>query len=157
MHIRRMESRDIEAILAIQAVSPEIAQWAAWDYERVARGEMTGWVAEEAGQVRERGIEQVIEQVVGFLIARSVVNDVEILNLAVDPEARRQGVGSALLAEAVSWSRGLEAKKALLEVRASNLAALQFYERHHFQAIGKRPRYYMDPVDDALVLSLNLE
>jgi len=140
LHIRRMESRDIEAILSIQGVSPEIAQWAVWDYERVARGEMAGWVAEG----------------IGFLIARSVGNEVEILNLAVHPEARRQGVGSALLEEAVRWSRGLEAKKALLEVRASNVAALQFYERHQFQAIGKRAGYYRAPLDDALVLSLNL-
>ena len=152
LHIRRMESRDIEAILSIQGVSPEIAQWAVWDYERVARGEMAGWVAEGAGQ----DVDHVVEQVIGFLIARSVGNEVEILNLAVHPEARRQGVGSALLEEAVRWSRGLEAKKALLEVRASNVAALQFYERHQFQAIGKRAGYYRAPLDDALVLSLNL-
>lgn len=144
LDIRRVESRDVEAILAIQAVSPEIAQWTLWDYERVARGEMAGWVAEEAGQV------------IGFLIARQVVSDIEILNLAVRPGARRRGVGAALLAGGIEWSRTFRAEKALLEVRSSNLEALQFYERHGFHATGRRPRYYTAPPDDALVLTLKL-
>jgi ribosomal-protein-alanine N-acetyltransferase len=144
LDIRRLESRDVEAVLAIQAVSPEIAQWTMWDYERVARGEMAGWVAEDAAEVA------------GFLISRQVVSDIEILNLAVRPDARRHGVGAALLAEAIHWGAELRAEKALLEVRASNLAALQFYERHHFQATGRRPRYYTAPVDDALVLTRKL-
>ena len=144
MEIRSVESRDVEAILSIQAVSPDIAQWTMWDYERVARGEMAGWVAEEAGQV------------LGFLIARQVVGDIEILNLAVGPNARRRGVGAALLAEVIDWGRSFRAGRALLEVRSSNLAALQFYERHNFQATGRRPRYYAAPVDDALVLTLKL-
>ncbi len=144
LQIRTLESRDVEAILAIQAVSPEIAQWTMWDYERVAKGEMAGWVAEESAEV------------IGFLIARQVSSDVEILNLAVGPGARRTGVGGSLLEHAIDWSRAFNAEKVLLEVRASNLAALQFYERHHFYATGRRPRYYTSPPDDALVLTLKL-
>ena len=144
MDIRRVESCDVEAILAIQAVSPEIAQWTLWDYERVARGEMAGWVAGEAGQV------------IGFLIARQAGSDIEILNLAVRTDARRRGAGAALLAEVMGWARVIHAERVLLEVRASNQAALRFYERHHFQAIGRRERYYVAPPDDALVLTLKL-
>jgi ribosomal-protein-alanine N-acetyltransferase len=84
------------------------------------------------------------------------VSDIEILNLAVRPEARRRGIGAALLAEAIDWGRAFRAEKALLEVRSSNAPALQFYERHHFQATGRRPRYYTAPADDALVLTLRL-
>jgi ribosomal-protein-alanine N-acetyltransferase len=131
--------------MAIQAVCPEVAQWTVWDYERVARGEMAGWVAEEAGQV------------VGFLIARQVANDIEILNLAVRPDARRRGVGTALLTSAIKWGGSFHAESALLEVRASNLAALEFYEKHGFQATGRRPRYYTAPVDDALVLTARID
>ena len=144
MELRRVESRDVEAILAIQAVCPEVAQWTVWDYERVARGEMAGWVAEDAGQV------------VGFLIARQVANDIEILNLAVQPEARRRRVGTALLKSAIDWGRAFHAESALLEVRASNVAALEFYEKHGFQATGRRARYYTGPVDDALVLTARI-
>jgi len=144
VELRRIKSRDVEAILAIQAVCPEVAQWTTWDYERVARGEMAGWVAEDAGQL------------VGFLIARQVVNDIEILNLAVQPEARRKRVGTALLTSAIEWGKGFHAESALLEVRASNLAALEFYEKHGFRATGRRPRYYTAPVDDALVLTARI-
>lgn len=144
MEIRRVESRDVEAILAIQAVCPEVAQWTMWDYERVARGEMAGWVAEDAGQV------------VGFLIARQVANDIEILNLAVQPDARRRRLGTALLTSAIEWGGAFHAESALLEVRASNVAALEFYEQHGFQATGRRPHYYTAPVDDALVLTAKI-
>jgi [ribosomal protein S18]-alanine N-acetyltransferase len=142
--IRVIEGRDVEAILGIQSASPEIAQWTMRDYERVVRGEMNGWVAEEA------------EEVAGFLIARQVVSDLEILNFAVRPESRRHGMGTALLRVVIDWGRSLQSERALLEVRASNLAALQFYERHDFKAMARRARYYTAPVEDALVLTLGL-
>ena len=144
MNIRTMEARDIDALLAIQSASPETAQWVTWDYSRVAAGEMAGWIAEENGEV------------VGFLMGRQVVSDLEILNFAVAPAARRRGVGAALLQEAIEFGKVIHAENALLEVRASNLAALQFYERHAFRATGRRPRYYTAPVEDALVLTLRL-
>ncbi len=135
----------MESILAVQSSSPEIAQWTALDYARVARGEMAGWVAEEN------------EAVVGFLVARRIVSDLEILNFAVRPEARRRGVGTALLREAFAWGKTFTAEKALLEVRASNLAALHFYDWHGFEVTGRRRRYYNAPIEDALVLTASLE
>jgi ribosomal-protein-alanine N-acetyltransferase len=158
--VRLVEPRDVEGILAIQAVSPEIAQWTLWDYERVARGEMAGWIAEQA--VRQIAAPDAAafppssDPVIGFLIARQAGVDIEILNLAVRPGARRQGVGAALVAAALAWGQTFRAEKALLEVRASNLAALQFYEKHGFRATGRRPRYYSNPPDDGLVLTLDI-
>jgi ribosomal-protein-alanine N-acetyltransferase len=142
--IRALESRDVESILAIQAACPEIAQWTAWDYDRVARGEMTGWIAEDGAVVT------------GFLVARRVSSDLEILNFAVEFDSRRCGVGAALLAEALQWAQTFQATQAILEVRASNLAALRFYERHKFEVVGRRPRYYTAPVEDALLLTATL-
>lgn len=142
LNIRLIENRDVDAILAIQSASPETAQWTLWDYNRVAQGEMAGWVAEHQGQV------------IGFLVARHVVNDLEILNLAVAPDWRRQKVGTALLGHAIDWGKTLCAGHALLEVRESNDAALHFYRRHDFRASGRRTRYYTAPIEDALVLTL---
>jgi ribosomal-protein-alanine N-acetyltransferase len=136
-----MESRDVESIVEIQSASPEVAQWTVWDYYRVARGEMFGWVAVEKNDI------------VGFLVARRVGGDIEILNFAVRAEMRRCGVGSALLRVAMEWAGEVKAERALLEVRASNFAALQFYERRGFQVVGRRPRYYLSPIEDALLLS----
>jgi ribosomal-protein-alanine N-acetyltransferase len=134
----------VESILEIQSASPEVAQWTAWDYNRVALGEMAGWIAEEHAQL------------LGFLVARRVGNDIEILNFAVRAQARRRGAGGTLLRLALDWGAQLHAEKALLEVRASNFAALQFYERRGFQLVGRRPRYYVSPVEDALLLSVTL-
>jgi [ribosomal protein S18]-alanine N-acetyltransferase len=142
--MRRMEDRDVEAILAIQAACPEIAQWTERDYERVARGEMAGWVGDEESSV------------VGFLVARRVVNEIEVLNFAVSPKARGRGMGAMLLRESLRWGTEFGAVQAILEVRASNGAALRFYERHNFQIVGRRARYYNGPTEDALLLSANL-
>jgi ribosomal-protein-alanine N-acetyltransferase len=85
-----------------------------------------------------------------------VLPDVEVLNLAVAPGARQRGAGGSLLRAAIEWGKSFRAANAFLEVRASNLAALQFYEGHHFQTTGRRARYYAAPVEDAVVLVLRL-
>jgi [ribosomal protein S18]-alanine N-acetyltransferase len=147
--IRPVEARDVDAILEIQFACPEIAQWSAWDYVRVAHGEMTGWVAQEK--------EEDAGAISGFLVARRIAGEIEILNLAVRPDARRRGTASELLREAFAWGKSLGATSALLEVRQSNIAALQFYERHGFKAVGQRKQYYVAPVEDALLLKTELQ
>src|ERR1700740_719282 len=77
--VRLLEHRDIEAVVAVQSGCPEAAQWGALSYEAGARGEMTGWVAQD-----DAGI-------AGFLVARELVGQTEILNLAVRIDARRLG------------------------------------------------------------------
>jgi [ribosomal protein S18]-alanine N-acetyltransferase len=144
LNLRLMEARDVEDILAIQVASLEIAQWTAKDYENLSPAGTTGWVAELDGRIA------------GFLVARRVANEVEILNLAVRGDVRRSGVGYALIQSAFMWAKGLEARKIFLEVRASNLIALRFYEQHRFEKIGRRPHYYTNPVEDALVLSASV-
>jgi ribosomal-protein-alanine N-acetyltransferase len=142
--IRALESRDIDAVLAIQSTCREIAQWNVWDYHRVARGEMAGWVAEEG------------RELAGFLVARRVSSDLEILNFAVRDAHRRRGLGAELLRSALEWAQSLQVTHAILEVRASNVAALHFYERHKFEVVGRRPRYYAGPIEDALLLTAKL-
>jgi len=139
-----LETRDVDAVLAIQCACPNIAQWSRDDYVRVAAGEMAGWVADCHG-----GVE-------GFVVARRVVSDIEILNLAVLPEARQKGTGSMLLATAMDWGESWNARNAHLEVRASNAAAVRFYEHHGFENTGRRPRYYTAPTEDALLLTATI-
>ena len=150
--VRALSPDDVERVLEIQGLCPEIAQWTMWDYDRVARGEMAGWVAEEGAAAPSAG-----GKVAGFLVGRRIGNDLEILNFAVTPEARRQGIGAALLEAALEWGRSFHAEAAMLEVRASNFAALAFYERNRFQIVGKRPKYYTAPVEDALLLIAGLK
>ena len=143
--IRSIEARDVDSILAVQSACPEIAQWTSWDYARVARGEMAGWVAEEDNAVA------------GFLVARKIATDLEILNFAVRPDSRQRGIGSGLLQQAFDWGKTFGADQALLEVRASNLKALRFYEDRGFRVAGRRKQYYAAPIEDALVLAASLK
>jgi ribosomal-protein-alanine N-acetyltransferase len=140
-----MEARDTAAVMAIQSACPEIAQWTLRDYSRVAETEMAGWVAEDADAAESL--------VNGFIVARRVASDLEVLNFAVLPELRRRGVGAALLEAAMAWGASFAAEKIFLEVRVSNLAAIRFYERHGFKVTGRRQRYYTAPIEDALVLA----
>ena len=154
----------MEAILAIQAACPEIAQWTAWDYDRVARGEMAGWVATQnsnvGAEIADEDAAELIGKgdvdVAGFLVARRLSTELEILNFAVESDWRRCGIGAELLTAALQWAQTFQATQAILEVRASNLAALHFYERHKFEVVGRRPRYYTAPVEDALLLTAPL-
>jgi len=142
---RPLDACDIEDVLAIQAACPEIAQWSMWNYARVARGEMAGWVFEDDAC-----------GIAGFLVARRIDRDLEILNFAVRPAERRKGIGASLLAEALHWGARFAAQQAFLEVRESNLEALQFYEQRGFRVTGKRLRYYTAPIEAALLLTASL-
>lgn len=142
--IRLLEARDSDTVVEIQAHSREAAQWSRLDYENAARDGLPCWVASDDARV------------IGFLVARKLVDEMEILNLAVAPASRRRGVGKLLLREAMNWAAQNAICRVHLEVRASNNIARRFYEARGFHATGVRPKYYRDPVDDALLLTADV-
>ncbi len=152
LSVRPLVSDDVAALLGIAARSPEAAQWWPADYEQVVRKELDGWVAELPAAAQER--EE--KQLAGFLVSRTVADEMEILNLAVESSCRRRGVASRLLEAALERGRECGARRVFLEVRASNVAAIGFYEAFGFAPAGHRPGYYSDPRGDGLVLSLQL-
>lgn len=89
--------------------------------------------------------------VAGFAIAWLVHDELHVLNVAVAPEARRRGVGRAVLEEIEGrgWAQG--ARVAMLEVRRGNAPAIALYRSHGYREVGLRPRYYPDG-EDALVM-----
>jgi ribosomal-protein-alanine N-acetyltransferase len=106
-----------------------------------------------------KGLILIAEQdgrVVGFACIRTVADEAEILNLAVLPGMRRQGVGRALLQQALrkAWENG--ARRAFLEVRQSNRPARKLYESLGFSPNGLRTAYYSNPPEDAVVLACSL-
>jgi [ribosomal protein S18]-alanine N-acetyltransferase len=92
----------------------------------------------------------------GYLVARAVAGEGEILNLAVAPEARRQGLGALLLESGLGALIEAGAREVFLEVREGNASAQALYQRRGFRPIGRRARYYRNPVEDAIVLRLAL-
>ena len=90
--------------------------------------------------------------VAGYVATWIVLDEVHINNLAVRPEYRGRGYGSALLTHALHDGQREGAPRATLEVRRSNEAARRLYERFGFRVAGVRRDYYSHPVEDALVL-----
>ena len=96
----------------------------------------------------------VTEDIVGFAGIMVLAEDAELLNIAIDPEFQRKGIGAMLLKRVIqeAWDHGAE--RMLLEVRAGNIQAQQLYEWYHFHVIDSRKWYYSNPTEDALVMSL---
>ena len=91
------------------------------------------------------------DTVAGYIGSQSVLGESDMMNLAVRPEYRRQGVGRALV-ERLLWELGEENRCLTLEVRASNAAAIALYAGLGFRQVGRRPKYYLNPTEDALIL-----
>jgi len=88
----------------------------------------------------------------GYLMARISGEEGEILNLAVLPEHRRQGVANQLLQQGLAALKSAGVREAYLEVRESNQPALALYGAYGFRPVAVRPHYYRNPPEDALVL-----
>ncbi len=95
-------------------------------------------------------------RVVGYVVAWFIMDEGEVANLAVAPEARARGIGALLLSAVIAEARAREVATIYLEVRESNAAARALYASSGFAEIGRRRRYYRQPVEDALVLRLVL-
>lgn len=95
-------------------------------------------------------------KVAGYIGSQSVPPEADVLNLAVAPDCRRQGLGRKLLCTLTELlhSRGIEAL--FLEVRPTNQAALALYSDLGFVQVGRRPKYYVNPTEDALILRKEL-
>jgi len=140
LEIRRGEVRDLKAIAAIQDASPDAAHWKPAEYLGYDL-----WVA-----VREN-------RVAGFLVVRSMGfqpeggEECEVLNLAVAPEARRQGIARRLFEARFYGFFGA----VYLEVRESNRSAREFYKSMGFQEVSRRPDYYPSPNETAIVMKFH--
>ena len=109
----------------------------------LATGRGSLWLAERAGVLR------------GVLVGERGPDEYHVHVLAVADEARRRGLGAALLGAALAEASVAGLARVHLQLRASNLGALALYRRFGFAALGRRPRYYGGG-EDALLLSLEL-
>jgi [ribosomal protein S18]-alanine N-acetyltransferase len=140
--IRRAEPQDLSGIAALEeAALPWATHWTPESYLCPPGGERWAYVAE--GE----------HALAGFVLARWVGAEMEILNLAVGPTERRRGAGRALVARAIEEGAGRSAAQVFLEVRESNQAARQFYSRLGFAVCGRRPGYYQAPEEAAVLMA----
>ena len=100
------------------------------------------------------GVCQYDELLVGFAGFWILFDEAHIIAIAVRDPYRRQGIGQGLLISAIDMAAKLQARVVTLEVRASNTSAQAMYLKHGFKAVGKRPRYYSDNQEDAVLMTI---
>ncbi len=96
------------------------------------------------------------ERILGYVVFWLVHDEVHVLNIATALEARRRGVGRALMCAAHEHGRRRGAALATLEVRRSNAPAIELYRSLGYRHVGVRPNYYQEEGEDAIVMVLDL-
>ena len=141
---------DLDAVAQIETLSFEHPWNRPAFLEGLAHPNVQGFVLlVEAGDAQH--------QVGAYVFQRILRDDVHIMKLAVAPPRRRQGLAAYLTAQALDAAGGEGCRRAILEVRVSNWAAIGLYTHLGFETIGKRKRYYGPSGEDALVMAKNIE
>ena len=92
------------------------------------------------------------DRVAGYVGSQTVLDESDMMNVAVHPDYRKQGIATALIVGLVEELRNRGSRCLTLEVRASNENAISVYQKLHFQEVGRRKNYYRNPKEDALIL-----
>ena len=92
------------------------------------------------------------DTVVGYIGSQSSIDESDVMNVAVHPDWRRQGIAENLIEHLIRELKSRGSKALMLEVRASNAPAIALYEKLGFRQVGLRKNYYKNPKEDALIL-----
>ena len=115
-----------------------------WSQQSIAselHNPLSLWLVAQEGQT-----------LLGYVGSQTCLDETDMMNIAVSPASRRQGVARALIEALVSALRERGSKQLTLEVRASNGPARRLYESLGFLQVGLRKNYYRNPKEDALIL-----
>ena len=146
--IATIKRTDLEPILAIEQLSFQ------WPWGRISfEGELSCQTAcnyvvksAEANEVH------LAAQIVAYAFLRRVADELHILKIAVTPALRGHGIATWFLSRCFTVGAQQGANSVYLEVRPSNIPALKLYKKLGFKVIGRRPKYYADSKEDALVM-----
>jgi len=144
-----MEERDLERVLAIAASLRDAPQWPLSAYEDA--------IAADGSPRRIALVAEMAGQIAGFSVASVVVAEAELESIAVVESAQRCGIGAELLRATMREAKSFGSHEMVLEVRESNIGATALYAKAGFGVVGRRPGYYSNPVEDAILLGIRLE
>ncbi len=149
-YLSRLTSEDISSLEPLEE-QVKLAFWGKDNYCRFLE-EYPEYFGCKAVLLTETGK----EKLVGFFLARSVLENLEILKVGVFPKCQRQGIGTQLMETAYAEGIRRGCQRCFLEVRKSNESAIQFYHHHNFRICGTRLGYYTNPIEDALIMERSL-
>jgi [ribosomal protein S18]-alanine N-acetyltransferase len=141
--IRPAKIKDVPAIVALERNVANASHWSREQYETRLKCDCL-LLAENNSQL------------LGFICARVLPGEWEIENIVVGDKFRRLGIASALVKALFGAAMKSDHPTVHLEVRESNLAARHLYMKHGFCEVGKRPNYYGDPPEDAILYTKSL-
>ncbi len=147
-YLRRMTLADLDQVTAIE----QQAFADPWSFDSFRRELAQPHCSSALVLVRPTDWSMLIEQVAGYMVLWSLVDELHIANVAVHPDWRGQGWGEKLIQVAFYLGQLWKHPQFLLEVRRSNAAARRLYEKLGFLQLHVRKDYYRSPVEDALVL-----
>ena len=150
-HVHPFHSRDLDDVLAIEEESFS-EPWTRGMFEAELLGNPFG---------RFRGAfchseMPPAKRLLGYICYWVVFDELRLMNLAVRPDHRRQGIASHLVRHAIEEGIAQETTRAFLEVRAGNRLAQKLYQTLGFQQYGRRRSYYTNPDEDAILMQLQL-
>lgn len=151
--IRRATEANVAEVVLLERETGTAPHWSVAEYE--------GMLRQGAGRLR-RVLFVAVEgrTLMGFAVGKVVGEgreaEAELESVVVREMGRRQGLGSALCRTVMDWSREEGAGAITLEVRVGSAGAVKLYEGLGFVAVGRRPGYYKEPVEDAVVMRCGL-
>ena len=162
--IRVAGAADVAGVVALERGIMEAPHWAEGEYAAIVRADNAGgavrrgfFVAEGEGR---RLLGFAVGKLLGFAVGKVIGSDTEevgeLESVAVEASARRGGVGRALCAAVGEWCWEQGAAALELEVRAGSAGAIALYAGLGFVVVGRRVGYYLAPVEDALLMRLDL-
>jgi len=154
VQVRRMTTADLEEVISIAASLLDAPHWPQSAYANTLNPDSTP--RRIALVIVPAAVDPTHRDVFGFTVASLLPPKAELETIAVAAASQRCGLGRQLFHALAGKLEAVGAHEILLEVRASNRAALAFYGSLGFAETGLRPRYYADPVEDAVLMSLAL-
>ena len=151
--INRMTEHDLLEVVEIEEQSG-LSRWGWAAYYAELQGSNRELML--VAQAPETKLPRVSHRLAGYIVARIGADELHINNVAIREKYRRQGIGLNLLDRILEEGRHQGVKTAFLELRAGNRAALSLYEKCGFRVTSRRKKYYSEPLEDALVMTLQL-
>jgi ribosomal-protein-alanine N-acetyltransferase len=148
--IRAGLSDDLAGVVALERITPETPHWAEAEYAAAISADESGYVRRCLFTAEAEGV------LIGFSVGRVVGEVGELESVAVDIRSRRCGVGRTLCEAVINWCKRMGAIAVELEVRAGSEGAIGLYRVLGFVPVGRRPEYYSAPLDDAVLMRLDL-
>ena len=140
IEIRKMEKADIFQLAEMEKLCFS-DPWSLSAFEYELKNPLSLWLVAAEGS-----------EILGYVGSQTVLDASDMMNVAVAPAYRRRGIAEKLIVSLIAMLKQTDSRSLTLEVRCSNTPAVTLYEKLGFSQVGRRPGYYRNPREDALIL-----